>query len=217
MNFFKLPKTTYTKVKAKTKAGFTLIEILVSLAIFAFVITSTTAALLVIVDANSKAQSLKLAMDNVNVAIENMSRSIRLGTEYSCGDNVSDCSIGSNYFRFKYQDGGIITYELKRKGTSAVGDPEYDVYTIYRSREYPAGSSRCPTSNACTYTDELTSVDVKLDASKKIFYLLGTSNTDYVQPRVVIVLQGIAAYGTPTETEFSLQTTVTQRVLDEKI
>ena len=65
--------------------GFSLVEIVVSLAVFSIVMLVATGALLSIVEANKKAQSQQIAMNNLNFAVENMTRAIRVGTNYHCG------------------------------------------------------------------------------------------------------------------------------------
>ena len=65
--------------------GFTLIEIIVSLGVFAIVAVVAVAALLKIVSANKKAQSIQAAMTNLNFALESMSRELRVGAKYHCG------------------------------------------------------------------------------------------------------------------------------------
>src|SRR3954464_1872979 len=78
------------------KTGYMLIEIMVSLSIFTLIAVSTTAALLAIIDANSKSQSLRSVIDNLNVAVENMARTIRIGTDYRCVPNPASDPIGRN-------------------------------------------------------------------------------------------------------------------------
>src|SRR3989338_8582023 len=64
--------------------GFSLIEIMVSLAIFSIVVLVATGALLSILNANKKTQALKAVVNNFNFALENMARNIRVGKNYHC-------------------------------------------------------------------------------------------------------------------------------------
>lgn len=94
-------------INSKNK-GFSLVEILVALSIFALIATATTTALLAVIDANARTRTLRSAIDNMTIAMESMSRTIRLGTGYSSGSGST--------FSFNDQNGVPITYSLN--GTS---------------------------------------------------------------------------------------------------
>lgn len=64
--------------------GFTLVEMVVSLAIFAIVATVALGALVRIVDANKKAQTLQSAITNLNFTLDSISRELRVGSTYKC-------------------------------------------------------------------------------------------------------------------------------------
>ncbi|MBI3573842.1 type II secretion system protein [Candidatus Kaiserbacteria bacterium] len=66
------------------KRGFTLIEMMVAMSIFAIVMLVGVGALLSLVQANTRAQAINSVINNLNAAIENMSRTIRVGTVYHC-------------------------------------------------------------------------------------------------------------------------------------
>lgn len=81
-------KNSYKNSKScdkSTTAGFTLIEMIVSLGIFTLVAVVAIGAFLKIIDSNKKAQSLKTAVNNLNFALESMSREMRVGYGYYCG------------------------------------------------------------------------------------------------------------------------------------
>src|ERR1039458_2601710 len=56
-------------------SGFTLVEMMVSIAIFMVVAVVAVAALLKIVDANRKSQTLQDAVNNINFAMDSITRS----------------------------------------------------------------------------------------------------------------------------------------------
>ena len=70
-------------------AGFTLIEVLVSLALFVSVMTVAGGAILSIIDANRKAQATNTAIDNLNFVLDNMTRNLRTGTGWTLPDTNS--------------------------------------------------------------------------------------------------------------------------------
>ncbi len=90
--------------------GFTLVEMIVSLAIFSVVAVIAIGALLKVIDANKKAQSIQSSVTNLNFALESMSRDIRTGTDIECSTSIpgqmpgslgltpSACAIGQGRF-----------------------------------------------------------------------------------------------------------------------
>src|SRR3989344_6877449 len=100
-----------TKNILKYNAGFTLIEIMVSVSVFAVVVIIAVGALISINDANRKVQSMRALMYNLNFALENISRTLRTGSSYHCGATGSiiapqDCAVtGSDYIAFEGANG----------------------------------------------------------------------------------------------------------------
>ncbi len=181
------------------RSGYMLIEIIVSLGIFSVVAVLSTTALLSIVDANSKAQAVKSVIDNLAVAVENMSRVMRVGSSYSCsadgvtpGSLGAGCTHGSTLINFTSQEGANVTYRLN--GSS--------IQRIYRL-------------SGNTETTNLTAPEVTVNSLK--FYIFG-SNPDNTtadgQPRVLMVISGTATSSANAVSNFTIQTTVTQRQPD---
>lgn len=63
--------------------GFTLIEMMVSVAIFSIVMLVALGTILTVLDANRKAQTLSSVMGNLNLALESMTRTIKTGSSPS--------------------------------------------------------------------------------------------------------------------------------------
>lgn len=80
--------------KILNNKGFTIIEMIVSLGIFAVVAVIAVGALLKISDANKKALVLKTSINNLNFALETMSREMRLGSNFGCGQKPEDLEHG---------------------------------------------------------------------------------------------------------------------------
>lgn len=76
MNFFSNSKKIISK---KSEAGFTLIEMIVSVGLFSIVMVIMLGAVLTIVDVNRKSQTLTTVMNNLNFALESMTRTIKTG------------------------------------------------------------------------------------------------------------------------------------------
>lgn len=66
--------------KPRAESGFTLVELLVSIAIFSLVAVVIMGAVISIIDANRKAQTMASVINNLNFALESMTRSIKTGT-----------------------------------------------------------------------------------------------------------------------------------------
>ena len=73
----------------KINTGFTLVEMMVAIAVFSTVMVVAMSALLIVIDANTKARSLKAAVNNVSFALDSISRDMRMGTEYSCSTGTA--------------------------------------------------------------------------------------------------------------------------------
>src|SRR3989344_5136440 len=90
-------------------AGFTLVEMIVAVALFAIVMVVAVAALLSLTAANRKAQAIQSVMNNLNIAVDGMVRNMRMGTNYigatagegcesNTGGGTNDCTGGGPQF-----------------------------------------------------------------------------------------------------------------------
>ena len=111
------------------KTGFSLIEIMVSLAIFAMVVVVATGALLTTIDATKKAQSLQTVLTNLNLTLEGMSREIRTGSGYvASGTSFSFDKSGGTRVTYSLDTNNSITRQEGSSGTPyAVTAPEVTV------------------------------------------------------------------------------------------
>lgn len=176
------------KKRAELQRGFTLVEIIVAVGLFSVVMLIAVGTLLSLVDANKKAQALKSVMNNLNFALESMSREIRTGTGYDCGTSggLVDCVNGDTQFAFTSSDGEAVIYRLSGSRIE---------------KSIDGGSFLA-----------ITSPEVQIDALK--FYVTGASTADTLQPQVTMTISGVAGATEKVQTEFDLQATVAQRLLD---
>jgi prepilin-type N-terminal cleavage/methylation domain-containing protein len=185
----------------KQTRGFSLIEMMVAVTLFSVVMLVSTGALLALIDATRKAQALQSVMNNLNVAVDSMVRSVRMGTNYHCGSGgvitaPQDCASGDTYFAFESFGGSSVTsadqYMFQYNPTTK---------RIYRS------------TNGGTTWFTLTAPEVQIDDLK--FYTVGTTIGDSLQPKVVISIKGTAgADKQKTKATFNIQATAVQRLLD---
>jgi prepilin-type N-terminal cleavage/methylation domain-containing protein len=199
-------------IKHTPHRGFTLIELMVSVAIFSVVMVISMGALLAMSNADRKAETVNSVISNLNFAVESMTRNVRTGYNYNCGGPSSlDCASGGTSFYFTDQDGSTVVYDFNTTA-SGCGQPANAATIGCIRRSTNGGSSYLP----------ITAPEVKITAMK--FYLrgsdLGPSDTN--QPNVVISIVGYVQLSTSTvvatasqKSEFKIQTSVTQRLYDK--
>lgn len=192
------------KTKSRQKNnGFTLIELMVATSIFVIVMLGSMSSLFVLLDTGKNSRALRFAMDNVNFAMESMTRSIRMGTSYYCvpsGQNISMTDTTSTRDCASGEGGTFIAFVPQGGSSSRVG------YKI---------SARNDTAN--TYTlqrcDINSCVDIVssgINIEKLNFFVEGSSNNDSIQASTYIIMKGtVTVQGVPTS--FSLQTIASQR------
>lgn len=91
--------------------GFTLVELIVSIGLFALVMLLSSSAYLLMIGINRQAQSTATGINNLSFALETMTRTIRTGTGYSCV-GLGDCAGGGIIFSVKDTAGSTIVYAL---------------------------------------------------------------------------------------------------------
>lgn len=197
-------KKSFRKVLTTTKfstrkfsGGFTLIEIMVAVSVFAMVMVVAITAILSIVSANKKAQSLSSVINNLNFSIEAMSRDLRTGYNYNC-NGLGNCISG----------GDNITFKSSQSNNASV---KYSLDTCVSS----VGSRGCLKKQIGSATPiELTASEI--DILELNFHVLGSErgDVDNMQPRILIRIKGTGGNNARERSEFNLQTTVSQRRLD---
>jgi len=196
--------------------GFTLVEILVSVALFSLVMVVALGALLTLSTATRKATSINTAVDTLGAAIESMTRTMRTGLNYDCGlasvvtspVPVNCASLGATAIAFHAVDGSRVSYCL---GTTANVCNAAGTVLL---RNVSTGAQ------ANTWVP-LTTPEIKITNLR--FYVegacsaggIGGCTPDTVQPKVSILLSGTYQVTTNQTTEFHIQTTVTQRLYDQ--
>jgi prepilin-type N-terminal cleavage/methylation domain-containing protein len=90
--------------------GFTLIEMIVAVGIFAITMVVCLAAFVNINDFQKKAESLREINDNLNFSLETMMREIRSGSSYSptgCNGSLSIKDVAGNTIAYRLNSGRI--------------------------------------------------------------------------------------------------------------
>lgn len=198
----------YTVNTPQAPRGFSLIEMMVAVTIFAIVMMIGVGALLSLVETNRRAQAINSVMSNLNAALESMTRSIRVGTVYHCRTSSvppspsalsvpQDCAAGS---------GQLIAFEASGGDTADVDDQ-----VVYRIN----GTQLERSTNAGGTWIALTAPEVVIESFE--IFVVGAeplSDGDTIQPRVVVRIEGSAPLSGEQRTTFSVQAGITQRLLD---
>jgi prepilin-type N-terminal cleavage/methylation domain-containing protein len=183
-------------MKGFTLKGFSLIEILVAVSIFAVAAVISSGALLSASEAQQKILSLRIVQDNLSYAFDTIGKEVRTGKSYHCGTTIDDfsdiprdCAVpGGPSFTFLNSSGDKITYRLNNGRIEKVLDGNPSTSLI------------------------LTSSDTNI--TSLTFYVVGAPAGDNLQPRLTIVLRGTAGLKEKIKSRLNIQTTISQRSLD---
>lgn len=181
----------------KHTGGYSLVELLVAMSIFLVAVIVGVGVVLAVVNYNKRVQGMTAVMNNLNFALESMSRDIRTGTRYYCGTrtggNVTatrDCTAtGNPVLSFTDEDGVGRYYYLS-------GETLMESIGSYGNNEMPLSGS-----------------DIAIDSLT--FRVVGSALAGIQQPLVEILLAGHSLESNDDlEESFEIQMTLTQRLFD---
>lgn len=220
---------TFMLLSNKNQTGFTLIEMIVSLAIFSIIVTITIGALLVLIASNQKLQGEQSVMTNLAFAMDSMTREIRTGTNYYCDEAIDYSQFGPNNV---FDAGNNIDTIRGTSTNSCEGGVVGNNVTLQGVSFIEAGDSITGATNSrilyffASTTEKMIMRKVGAGTPQPIissgleivdaeFFVSGApplnGNTDFYQPTVTIHIRAKEIGNTK---EYFLQTTVTQRTLD---
>lgn len=190
----KRPTRSTTDISGNLVCGFTLFELLVSVSLFVILATLSVGSLVSVFDSNRRAENMQIVMANLDIVLEKMTRKIKFGSKYHCGDigdkeDPRDCLNGEDYFHFLNSDNENHAFRLEN------GVVEEAVGSIVNSNFVPI-----------TDSSSLTIQNLQ-------FFVSGTDTVDGLQPLVIMVIAGTIGTG-DSRADFNLQTSVSQRNLD---
>ena len=213
--------------KILTQSGFTLIEMIVSLALFSVVVTVAVGALLMLVGTNEDLQGEQSVMTNLSFVLDSMTREIRTGTRYYClssdnfntfipggsleglDENTRDCENGSNNsVRFH----GVAFIEAGNSITGASASRIMYFYDRTQQQLYRQVGNSAPQSIVST---GLAIIDANMFVTGSEAVNIADTTPNTTQPTVTIHIEAIDLLDTgPDPKSYFVQTTVTQRALD---
>lgn len=198
--------TLSTQRMKKAGRGFTLIEMMVAVSIFAMVMMIGVGALLSLVEANRRAQAINSVMNNLNAALESMTRSTRVGTTYYCQSSSVPPAKGTLSQPRGCTAGALLAFESARGDHDDINDQiVYRLNGTQIERSLDSGDTWVA----------LTAPEVTIETLQ--FYVVGAESLsdagDRIQPRVLMRIKGSAPIPGGT-TRFNVQASVVQRILD---
>ena len=196
--------------------GFTLIELLVAVSLFVVVATIAVGALLVASQVNKRAQAIRMAMDNLNFALELMSTKLRQGgTAFYCFNVPSNtdptlnlayfdagrnCSSGDNAIAVRY----VASSGFSRQDKNVI---------FYHFKSVSGGRDTLKMLEENQSAVDLLAPELDLD---ELVFTVTQAERDPIlgligAPKVKIELAGKAKVGREVA-EFALQTTISERI-----
>ena len=203
------------------RRGFTLVEMIVSLAIFTIVAVVALTALIKIIDANNKAQTIQSAVTSLSFSLDAMSREIRSGSNIQCvkeshGDfdpttanlAITSCSIGAG--------DTLIAFQSSRSNTSGSCALWYAYYFTggtspqFEKAEQPVTTTDCSDRFYSTSFTSIIPQNITLSSSQSQMGVIYDQNT-HPYPLVFVELSGTAGTKAVTQTDFTVQTAASPR------
>jgi len=171
--------------------GFTLTELITAIAVFVVVMTISMGSLINITEANRKTKTLKIVLNNLNLAVESMSKEIRFGRNYNCG-STGDLTLprnctgsGDSQFNFLSSGGLLVNYRFNNNSIEKQVDGEGYI--------------------------AITAPEIVIE--DLVFLTVGAGTSDTLQPKVLIKVKSHAGIA-GEQSDLTLQTLVSQRFLD---
>ncbi len=207
---------SFVPIRTIRAGGFTLVEMLVAVGLFIIVMLVAMGSLIAVVGADRRAQSIEVVVNNLDFALDDMSRTIRTGDNYHCtnGSSAPDASIslpqdcsttGSSYIAVQaLPHGDETTYWFSSTCATAPGS----------SVNFPGYNSGCIEKQVnIDAWNPLTSPEILMQPTAVKFYAVDTQRppAEIGEPKAVVVLTAEVPTGVGQATTIHLQTTMTQR------
>ncbi len=215
-------------IKHPKQKGFTLVEMVVSVALFSTAITIAVGALLVLISSNQQLQQEQSVMTNLSFALDSMTREIRTGTHYFCDSrpnknsgpdkifldatnldslalNTQDCANGNNSSRDFH---GVAFREGGNSITGTGSDHILYFFDKTQGKIYRRVGANAAQS---IVSDGIYINNAEFFVTGSTPLSIGAANID--QPAVTIFIEAVES-NDPTAKPYYMQTTVTQRTTD---
>ena len=192
-----------------------MIEILVSLSIFAVVATVGVGSLMVLINANSKVQNMQSAVSNASFALDSMTRQIRTGAYYDCVTGSPTSNDMTNQTYTNDCSSPYSTFFFTETATNGITANLSNHRVGYRVASLSNGNKAIERwiDNGASW-QPITASNVNIDTFQ--FIVSHSSNSNDRSPTVSIYLHGSVGGASAQDTNgsFALQTSITQLVPD---
>lgn len=200
-----MKKTIFNYKKTSTQQGFTLVELIVSLGLFVVVIIAAVGSLYSVNNAARKVEAMRTVLDNLNFAIESMSRTIRTGTDVVCGSGVQSSQNNCSFSATFNNPAEEISIQSTLGTQGLVRYRWVDVGGRGEIQKWSDG-------------DWVSLTAPGIDIQQASFFVDGanspiTGGDDAIQPSVMMLIQGVATAGENTA-PFAIQTLVSVRTVE---
>jgi len=219
--------------------GFTLIEMIVSLALFSVVVTISVGALLVLIASNRQLQDEQAVLTNLSFALDSMTREIRTGSNYYCdsqtnqnggpngrkifSDNSANNSLDPNETEDCHEgntgDDRFTGIAFVEGGQSVTGAADTKIVYFYDNNpDGDPGTEDGALFRRISGESPQSIVSSGVVITDAEFFVTGSESlsaptNELTQPTVTIYIEAQVADATNPKS-FPIQTTIVQRTLD---
>ncbi len=213
-----MPSNRITK---KISRGFTLIETMVSLALFSVVLVISGGVIVSVIDINKRNQAISAVVNNLNYSIDSMVRDIKTGYLYKCGSVSVPTIEGIKADTDASLDNCATTDTITLVSTIA-GDPMVVRYQFVPSNTGNGYIKKTIYTADTSVPGEYSITDkVNVNIESVNFNISNPATLECVdcgiprgQPSVSIIIKGMAGNNQIETSKFYVQTFISQRVLN---
>lgn len=186
----------------RSQAGFTLVELMVSLMIFVVVVLAAVGSLYTVNNASRKVQAMRSVLDNLTFALEAMSRTVRTSSSVVCGGSSNISGNPNCPFSSQANNDMLLV-------ASTLGSEQLIEYRLgYHPNANGAIQKRIQEGGVWTNWISLTAPEINID--RLSFYVDGADALDGKQTAVQFFVQGEAT-ANGESSPFAVQTYISER------
>lgn len=205
------------KIQNNKNGGFTIMETMIAVSLFLIIVMSGVNVLLNVNVVSQKSEDVRSVVDSLSFMMEDMSRSLRTGYNYRCYEpgtwNAGEIQSSDLDIPRSCESGGVIVFEEADGIPGSANVTDQWIYK-FESEDFGATYNLFKSTDGGANFVQLNPNEVILDPASS-FAVLGAEPpiTNLQQPFVNIRLVGKIEYK-DIVTPFSLQTSVSQRLVD---
>lgn len=205
-----------------TTTGFSLVELIVSIALFVTVVAIASTTTLSVLVANRTIVEQQELSDNVSIFMDGLARSLRSGTSYFCSTSSNPSTQSDDISNGDCETPGkTIAFEDKFGDRSDPNDQIVYYYGILSGPLYDNDQTLYQSSDSGDNYTRVFSKEISVDqfavlVDGSTLATSGDSNADITQPMATVFLQ-VSDRNNDESKPQSYQITVTQRLLDYEV